>query len=124
SDGALIVKFWFHLSKKVQKNRLKSLEKDPLTRWRVTKLDWKHFGLYDRFRKVSEGVLRETSTGEAPWIVIEGTDERYRSLTAGKVLLDLMRKRLEEGKQPSRKALIPPEIPAIDHKLVLDTLDL
>lgn len=124
SDGALIVKFWFHLSKKVQKKRLQDLEKDSLTRWRVTKLDWKHFGLYDRFRKVSEGVLRETSTGEAPWIVVEGADDRYRSLTVGKVLLDMMRKRLDEGPRPARKAIVPPELPAIDHKVVLDTLDL
>jgi polyphosphate:AMP phosphotransferase len=124
SDGALLVKFWFHLSKKEQKKRLEDLEGDPRTRWRVTKLDWKHFGLYDRFRKVSESVLRETSTGEAPWIVVEGTDERYRSLTVGKVLLDLMRKRLDEGPGPARKAIVPPEIPAIDHKVVLDTLDL
>src|SRR5581483_1356188 len=124
SDGALIVKFWFHLSKKVQKKRLHDLEQDPLTRWRVTKLDWKHFGLYDRFRKVSEGVLRETSTGEAPWIVVEGADERYRSLTVGKVLLDMMRKRLDEGPRPARKAIVPPELPSIDHKVVLDTLDL
>ena len=34
-DGALILKFWMHLSKKAQKKRLKTLEKDPLQRWRV-----------------------------------------------------------------------------------------
>ncbi|MDE3245970.1 MAG: polyphosphate:AMP phosphotransferase, partial [Acidobacteriota bacterium] len=35
-EGALVLKFWMHLSKDVQKKRLKKLEKDPLTRWRVT----------------------------------------------------------------------------------------
>ena len=35
-----------------------------------------------------------------------------------------MRKRLDEGPRPARKALVPPEVPAIDHKVVLDTLDL
>ena len=34
-EGALILKFWFHLSKDHQKKRLKSLEKNALTRWRV-----------------------------------------------------------------------------------------
>lgn len=81
NEGALIIKFWFHLSKDVQRKRLKSLEKDPKTRWRVTDLDWERFKLYDKFRKVSEHALRATSTAEAPWIVIEGTDPRYRSLT-------------------------------------------
>ena len=35
-EGALIVKLWFHLSKKAQKKRLRKLESNPLTRWRVT----------------------------------------------------------------------------------------
>jgi polyphosphate:AMP phosphotransferase len=123
-EGALLVKLWFHLSKPVQKKRLRSLEKDPLTRWRVTETDWKHFKLYDKFRKVSSTALRETSTGEAPWIVIEGTDERYRSLTAGKAIQDMLRKRLDLGPRQPRKAIVPPELPSIDKKLVLDELDL
>jgi len=45
NEGALIIKFWFHLSKEVQRKRLKSLEKDPKTRWRVTDLDWQRFKL-------------------------------------------------------------------------------
>jgi polyphosphate kinase 2 (PPK2 family) len=43
-DGAVIVKFWMHLSKAAQKKRLKSFEKDPFQRWRVTKRQWKHRG--------------------------------------------------------------------------------
>jgi polyphosphate kinase 2 (PPK2 family) len=35
-EGALVLKFWFHLSKDAQKKRLKALEKDKDTRWRVT----------------------------------------------------------------------------------------
>ena len=84
-EGALILKFWLHLSKDVQKKRLKSLEKNPETRWRVTDTDWKHYKLYDKFRKIAQHTLRETSTAEAPWIIVEGTDFRYRGLTVGKV---------------------------------------
>jgi polyphosphate:AMP phosphotransferase len=94
-DGAVLVKLWFHLSKKAQKKRLEALEKDKLTRWRVTSQDWKSFARYDRFRKVSEHVLRETSTGSAPWLVIDGSDANYRSLTVGKALLATIRERLD-----------------------------
>src|SRR4051794_39904913 len=52
AEGTLILKLWFHLSKKRQKKRLKELAKDPRTSWRVTKQDWKHFELYDTFRTV------------------------------------------------------------------------
>ena len=73
-EGVLILKFWFHLSKKAQKKRLKALEKDPKTRWRVTETDWERFKSYDTFYEVSEHALRQTSTADAPWHIVEGTD--------------------------------------------------
>ncbi len=97
-EGALIVKLWFHLSKKGMKKRLEQLEADKLTRWRVTKDDWKNFERYDEFAKVSERVLRETSTGDAPWVVIDGSDPNYRALTAAKTLLGAINGRLAEAK--------------------------
>jgi polyphosphate kinase 2 (PPK2 family) len=84
-EGALLIKFWFHLSKDKQEKRLKALEKNPLTRWRVTDRDWKHFKAYDKFREVHENVIRHTSTAEAPWLIVEGEDANYRSLTVGKL---------------------------------------
>jgi len=98
-EGALLVKFWFHLSKKAQKKRLKDLEKSKHTRWRVTKEDWKNYESYDDFRLVSERVLRDTSTGDAPWIVVDGANANYRSLAAGKMLLSAMRDRLDANKE-------------------------
>ncbi|MDP1997479.1 MAG: polyphosphate:AMP phosphotransferase, partial [Gallionella sp.] len=65
-EGALILKFWMHLSKEKQAKRLKLLEKAPKTRWRVTKRDWEHYEMYDKFHVVSESVMRHTSTAEAP----------------------------------------------------------
>ena len=105
-EGVLLLKFWFHLGKKQQKKRLKELEKNPRTRWRVTKLDWQRFKIYDRFREVSAHALRETSTADAPWTVVEGLDPRYRNLTVGKVLLEAMRERLaaQNSRQASVKA--------------------
>ena len=120
-DGALIIKFWFHLSKKAQKKRLNSLCSDPKTKWRVTPTDWKHFKLYDRFRQVSERSLRATSTGEAPWIIIEGADRRYRSITVAKHILETISERLSrpvERRSPAEEAFVRPS------KTLLDTIDL
>jgi len=121
-EGALILKFWFYLSKEQQKKRLKALEKDPKTRWRITETDWEHFKSYDRFRKVSEYFIRQTSSTEAPWIVVEGVDHRYRSLTVGRLLLNEMRERLAEkppARPPEKKS---PMQPRLDGKDVLTSL--
>ena len=123
-EGALVLKFWLHLSQDEQKKRLKSLEKDPKTRWRVTETDWQHYKRYDKFRKVSERMLRSTSTPESPWVIVEGTDPRYRYLTIGKALLNALRLRLDTPEPPHHDEPIPPMVPAIDDLLILRTLDL
>jgi polyphosphate:AMP phosphotransferase len=123
-EGAIVVKIWLHLSKKAQKRRFEKLEADPATAWRVTAEDWKRHKRYDRFREVSERALRETSTAEAPWNVVEATDLRYRNLTVAHTLLEAVEKRLArgKGKTPVRAAQPPP--PPIDAKNVLEELDL
>jgi AMP-polyphosphate phosphotransferase len=120
-DGALLIKLWFHLSKKEQRRRLERLERSKSTRWRVRPEDWQHHALYSRFVRVCDGVLRETSSGEAPWHVIEATDDRYRDMTAARVILDALRARLERG-GPPHDGRSEPAIP--DPHTILDTLDL
>ncbi len=123
-EGALLIKYWFHLSKQGQRKRLKALEKDPRTRWRVSKRDWLHFEMYDKFIDADEQALRMTSTAEAPWYIIEGSDARYRELTVGKILLEAMRKRLDVQDGPSKVSHVPPLLPSIDNLHVLKSLDL
>jgi polyphosphate:AMP phosphotransferase len=123
-EGALILKFWMHLSRDKQKKRLKLLEADPKTRWRVTERDWEHYKLYDKFRLVGESVIRHTSTAEAPWTIVEGFDSNYRSMTVGKTLLDAIRKRLDEANKEITEISAPPPLPSIDNLDILKTLDL
>jgi polyphosphate:AMP phosphotransferase len=107
-DGALVVKFWMHLGKKVQKKRLESLEKDPLQSWRVSKTDWERWKMYNRFAKITERALRRTSTGAAPWRIVEGADHRYRSLTVGTIVRDAIAERLERGHRPASTVDVEP----------------
>ena len=99
-EGALVVKYWFHLSKKDMKARLEELEEDKHNRWRVTKDDWKRFSMYDDYRRVSERALAETWTNDAPWTLVNGSDPRGRVLFVGESLLSAMADHLErfEGK--------------------------
>ncbi len=105
-DGAVIVKLWFHLSKKAQRRQLKDLESNPKTHWRVLPSDWKHYKLYDKFTEVSERAIRRTDAGHAPWHLIEAADRRYRELTAGQILLQAIETKLAELRQ-GRPAAAP-----------------
>ena len=122
-EGALILKFWFHLSKQQQKKRLKSLEKDPKTRWRVTETDWRRFKIYDKFREVSERTLRQTGTAQSPWFVVAGADAHYRNLTVGKAVLNALRARLH-GKTTKSSIIERSPLPRVDNLHLLNSLDL
>jgi polyphosphate:AMP phosphotransferase len=122
AEGALILKLWFHLSKPAQKKRFKELMASRKTAWRVGPGDWERFKHYDEFVDVCEDGLRETSTGEAPWQVIEGSDPEYRSLTAGKLLLDALDARLK-GAAPRVSPPAPPPKAPLDKRNVLNSLD-
>jgi AMP-polyphosphate phosphotransferase len=124
-EGVLLLKYWFHLSKPQQKQRLKALEKDPDTRWRVTDTEWAYFKRYDDFVAVCEPFLRQTSTAQAPWIVIPAADPNYRALAVGRHLLAALRARLDD--KPARSApRKPPTLPAAagDRLNVLTALQL
>ncbi len=127
-EGALVLKFWFHLSKKAQRKRLKKLERDPETSWKITERDWDFFKLYDRFYRVSEDILRETSTAAAPWIVVEGSDPEYRAVTVGKTLLQAMQQRIaQNAAAQGKKAAAPNAAPLVepaDRVRILDRMDL
>ena len=122
SEGALLLKFWFHLSKSAQKKRLKELSSSKKTAWRVGLEEWDHFKHYDEFVDVCEDALRETSTGEAPWEIIEGSDHGYRSLTAGRLLEDALAARLK-GVRPVLSAPAPPPAPPVDGRTLLASFD-
>ena len=123
NEGALVLKFWFHLTKDGQKKRLKALEKNPRTAWRVTKWNWDRLKTYDKLQDVAGHVLRMTNTPWSPWIIVEGTDDRYRSLTTGKILLDAIKHRLA-GTDRQVTPVTPPMRPNLDGRDILSELDL
>jgi polyphosphate:AMP phosphotransferase len=121
-EGALVLKFWFHLSKRAQMARLKALEADPKTRWRINETDWSRFKRYDQFRAVSEMALRDTSTGHAPWTVVEGADANYRYLTVGRTIAEAVQRRLAGSRSTTPRPTALPE-PPLDGRTVLSTID-
>ncbi len=100
TDGALILKFWMHLDKRRQRKQLEKLEANPLTAWRVTHTDWAHWAMYNRFVVAGDQIIDATDTPLAPWRIIDGADQRYRSMAIGQHILDAIKKRLDGASPP------------------------
>ncbi|MFG0321030.1 polyphosphate:AMP phosphotransferase [Pseudomonas sp. zjy_15] len=123
-EGALIIKFWFHLSKKQMKARLKSLKDDPLHSWKISPLDWQQSQTYDRFVRFGERVLRRTSRDYAPWHIIEGVDPNYRSLAVGRILLESLQAALANNPKGKHQGNVAPLSHSIDDRSLLGALDM
>ena len=123
NEGALVLKFWIHLTKEGQKKRLKALSADPQTAWRVTSWNWQRLKTYNPLHEAAGHLLRLTNTAAAPWVVVDGSDDRYRSLTVGKVLLAALQSKLAETQAP--RPLVAPMVRVDwDRRNVLSAMNL
>ena len=122
-EGALVLKFWFHLTKEGQKERLKALSSDTRTAWRVTQWNWDRLKTYDQLQDAARHLLRITNTAAAPWVVVEATDDRYRCMTVGQVLLKAMQNKLA-AKEIPRTPMAPMVRVDLDGRNILSALDL
>jgi polyphosphate:AMP phosphotransferase len=122
-DGALILKFWFHLSKKAQRKRLEKFEASKKTAWKVSPNDWKHHKLYDKFVKICERSLRHTDTAYAPWMLVEAEDDNFRDLTVGRKILEALEQRLS-NKGPAIAAHAVSAAHDTSNLTILDKVDL
>ncbi|MGB4359389.1 MAG: polyphosphate:AMP phosphotransferase [Rhodoferax sp.] len=123
NEGALVLKFWFHLTKDGQKQRLKALSSDPRTAWRVTQWNWDRLKTYDQLQDAARHLLRITNTAAAPWVVLEASDDRYRDLMVGQVLLKAMQSKLAATVAP-HTPMAPMVRVNLDGRNVLSELDL
>ena len=126
-DGALIVKYWFHLGKKAQEKRLRALEKHPVNHWQITDKDWKNWARYDAFVETAETMITRTSVPEAPWHIVDGTDPCHRSFSVLSDLRDWVQARLNThaNRKPRSARRTQKRSAAVSETLnVLSALDL
>jgi len=126
-DDTLILKFWFHLDKDAQKQRLKARREDPDSRWSRRGNGGKALD-YQSFLRVGEAVIQATDSALAPWYLIEAGDTRYRDLTVGRTLLKAITERLD-APSPTRSEEALSHAPSLPEaaearRTVLDQVDL
>ena len=123
--GLVIVASTFLKMSQMEKKRFRQLEKNPETAWRVTKRDHEHLKTWGKFVSIAERVLRETSTGHAPWQIIDGSDLNYTKITVAEHILSRIREHLALRRSIREQPVIPVIKPRpVDEMSVLDALDL
>lgn len=100
-DGAVIIKFFLHISKEEQAKRFKDLAKDPAFSWKVGDAERQRHNQYDLYVEYIEAMLRETSMPHAPWTVLPSTDKHYLTVKVAETVLDALNRALSPAKKVS-----------------------
>ncbi|MBK8541343.1 MAG: polyphosphate kinase 2 family protein [Ardenticatenia bacterium] len=86
-EGTTIVKFFLHISKDEQRQRLQDRLDDPEKRWKFSLGDLKERERWHDYQAAYEEVIDRTSTDSAPWYVIPANRKWYRDLVICRILV-------------------------------------
>jgi PPK2 family polyphosphate:nucleotide phosphotransferase len=90
SNGTRIVKFYLHISKDEQKNRLQSRLDDPDKHWKFSIGDLADRALWDDYQQAFEVALGNTSTETAPWYVVPANRKWLRDVVVSTVVRETL----------------------------------
>jgi AMP-polyphosphate phosphotransferase len=75
--GVVVVKFWLQISQAEQLRRFKEREKIEFKRFKITQEDWRNREKWHDYQQAICDMVERTSTGEAPWTLVEANDKNY-----------------------------------------------
>lgn len=89
-EGTTIIKFYLHIDKDEQKQRLQDRIDEPDKRWKFNPGDLKERLLWNDYIRAYEDVLSKTSTDWAPWYVVPANRKWYRNFVVASVIVDTL----------------------------------
>lgn len=86
-EGTLILKFFLHISREEQKERLQARLDDPTKHWKFNPADLDERKLWPQYMQAYEEAISKTSTDWAPWYIIPANRKWYRNLMIARLLV-------------------------------------
>ena len=109
-SGTTIVKFFLHISKDEQRQRIQERYDTPRKRWKFSMGDLEERKLWDKYMVAYEEAIARTSTDKAPWYVIPANKNWTRNLAVSSILAETI---------ADLKPAYPPE-PTLPKNLVIE----
>ncbi len=108
-EGFTIVKFFLHISKDEQKQRLEARLAKAEKQWKFNPGDLKERERWDDYQQAYEDALRECSTKHAPWYVVPADKKWFRNWVVSDVLVRTLK---------GLKMQYPPAAPGLDRIVI------
>lgn len=93
SHGALLLKFWLHISPQEQLRRFEDRQRTAYKQHKITDEDWRNRKQWPAYEAAVNEMVVRTSTPDAPWTLVAGDDKRAARLT----ILETLVGRLERA---------------------------
>jgi PPK2 family polyphosphate:nucleotide phosphotransferase len=92
ANGVVILKFFLHVSRDEQRQRLQERLSDPEKNWKFKEGDLDDRRLWDEFGDAYRKVIAKTSTDDAPWYIVPADDKDVRNLLVAHTIADRLQK--------------------------------
>jgi len=89
--GAIVLKYFLHITKREQKERLLEREKEPKNAWKLNPNDWKEREYWDEYTEAYEDAISKTAAKHAPWMVVPANAKWYRNLVVAESIVEALR---------------------------------
>jgi polyphosphate kinase 2 (PPK2 family) len=93
--GVIVVKFWLQISQEEQLKRFKAREQIAFKRFKITQEDWRNREKWDAYQQAICDMVERTSTGNAPWTLVEANDKNYARVKILRTLCERVEAELE-----------------------------
>lgn len=94
--GTIILKYFLHITKKEQEERLLEREESAETAWKLNPNDWKERDHWDEYTEAYEDAISKTAARHAPWTVVPANAKWYRNLVIAESIVEALRKRRKD----------------------------
>lgn len=85
-NGTIIIKFFLHVSKDVQKKRFLERITDPAKNWKFSAVDVEEREFWEQYQHAYTEAIAATSTREAPWYIVPADDKWVARLCIAAVI--------------------------------------
>ena len=97
--GTIVLKYFLHITKEEQEERLLAREEQPETAWKLNPNDWKEREFWDEYTEAYEDVIAKTAAKHAPWTVVPANSKWYRNLVIAESIAEALRAHKKDWKR-------------------------
>lgn len=90
-NDTILLKFFLHISKHEQEQRLLAREQEIEKAWKLSAGDWKEREYWDDYTEAYQDALEKCSTDIAPWHIIPANQKWFRNLAVAEAIVETLK---------------------------------